>query len=129
MYIFTANGAYSKYLIGADGGRSFVRRVSGIPFDGDTSEDKWIRIDGIVETDMPITRAYGYVKRTCVCSFGVSGLDLLPVPSKARRMVMFFGYLLTTELPVLDTLIVQTLPQSIQTELLKKSLSRRPLNV
>lgn len=42
---------------------------------------------------------------------------------------MFFGHLLTTELPVLDTLIVQKLPQSIQAELLKKSLSRRPLNV
>lgn len=42
---------------------------------------------------------------------------------------MFFGYLLTTELPVLDTLIVQRLLQSIQPELLKKSLSRRPLNV
>lgn len=76
MYVFIANGAYSKYLIGADGGRSFVRRVSGIPFDGDTSEDRWIRIDGIVETDMPITRAYGYVPRTCVYSFGVSDLDL-----------------------------------------------------
>lgn len=129
MSIFTANGVNSKYLIGADGGRSFVRRVSGIPFDGDTSEDKWIRIDGIVETDMPITRAYGYVPRACVCSFGVSDLDVLSVPSKARRMVMFFGYLLTTELPVLDTLIVQILLQSIQTELLKKSLYRRPLNV
>ena len=51
----------SKYLIGADGGRSFVRRHADIPFEGDTSEDKWIRIDGIVETDMPITRAYGYL--------------------------------------------------------------------
>lgn len=76
MYVFIANGAYSKYLIGADGGRSFVRRVSGIPLDGDTSEDKWIRIDGIVETDMPITRAYGYVPRTCLYSLGVSDLDL-----------------------------------------------------
>ncbi|KAL2845473.1 FAD binding domain-containing protein [Aspergillus pseudoustus] len=52
----------SKYLVGADGGRSFVRRRSGIPFEGDTSEDKWIRIDGIVETDMPITRAYGAIE-------------------------------------------------------------------
>lgn len=49
----------SKYLIGADGGRSFVRRHAEIPFDGDTSEDRWIRIDGIVETDMPLNRAYG----------------------------------------------------------------------
>ncbi|KAL4786405.1 FAD binding domain-containing protein [Aspergillus varians] len=52
----------SKYLIGADGGRSFVRRHAKIPFEGDTSEDKWIRIDGIIETDMPITRAYGAIE-------------------------------------------------------------------
>ncbi|PCH02089.1 Peptidase C12, ubiquitin carboxyl-terminal hydrolase 1 [Penicillium occitanis (nom. inval.)] len=52
----------SKYLVGADGGRSFVRRHAGIPFEGDTSEDKWIRIDGIVETDMPIKRAYGAIE-------------------------------------------------------------------
>ncbi|KAL3436264.1 FAD binding domain-containing protein [Aspergillus tetrazonus] len=52
----------SKYLIGADGGRSFVRRHAGIPFEGDISEDRWNRIDGIVETDMPITRAYGAIE-------------------------------------------------------------------
>ncbi|KUL86983.1 hypothetical protein ZTR_05722 [Talaromyces verruculosus] len=52
----------SKYVVGADGGRSFVRRHAGIPFEGDTSEDKWIRIDGIVETDMPIKRAYGAIE-------------------------------------------------------------------
>jgi len=49
----------SKYLIGADGGRSFVRGHAGIPFDGDTTEDQWIRIDGLVETDMPLNRSYG----------------------------------------------------------------------
>lgn len=47
-----------RYLIGADGGRSFVRRAMGIPFDGSSSEDKWVRIDGIVETDMPKSRSY-----------------------------------------------------------------------
>ncbi|KAL3442867.1 FAD binding domain-containing protein [Aspergillus insuetus] len=52
----------SKYIIGADGGRSFVRRHAGIRFEGDTSEDQWIRIDGIVKTDMPITRAYGAIE-------------------------------------------------------------------
>ncbi|KAG2420245.1 hypothetical protein HFD88_005046 [Aspergillus terreus] len=51
-----------KYLVGADGGRSFVRKQANIPFDGDTSEDQWIRIDGIVETDMPISRAYGAIE-------------------------------------------------------------------
>ena len=47
-----------KYLIGADGGRSFVRRVLDIPFDGSMSEDKWVRIDGVVETDLPKPRSY-----------------------------------------------------------------------
>lgn len=52
----------SKYLIGADGGRSFVRRHADIPFEGDTSEDKWVRIDGIVDTDMPLNRSYGAIE-------------------------------------------------------------------
>ncbi|CAK7207301.1 hypothetical protein SEUCBS139899_010111 [Sporothrix eucalyptigena] len=52
----------SKYLIGADGGRSFVRRHAGIPFDGESTEDRWIRIDGLVETDMPLSRAYGAIE-------------------------------------------------------------------
>jgi phenol 2-monooxygenase (NADPH) len=51
-----------KYLIGADGGRSFVRRALDIPFDGSTTEDKWVRIDGIVETDMPKSRSYGAIE-------------------------------------------------------------------
>lgn len=51
-----------KYLIGADGGRSFVRQALQIPFDGSTSEDKWVRIDGVIETDMPKTRVYGAIE-------------------------------------------------------------------
>lgn len=51
-----------KYLIGADGGRSFVRRALDIPFDGNTTEDKWVRIDGVIETDMPKPRTYGAIE-------------------------------------------------------------------
>jgi phenol 2-monooxygenase len=47
-----------RYLVGADGGRSFVRRTMGIPFDGSSSEDKWVRIDGVVNTNMPKSRSY-----------------------------------------------------------------------
>ncbi|KAF2183832.1 3-propionate hydroxylase [Zopfia rhizophila CBS 207.26] len=47
-----------KYLIGADGGRSFVRRAMGIPFEGSSSEDKWVRIDGVIETNLPKPRTY-----------------------------------------------------------------------
>ncbi|KAK9425224.1 putative 2,4-dichlorophenol 6-monooxygenase [Seiridium unicorne] len=52
----------SKFLIGADGGRSFVRRHANVPFEGDTTQERWIRIDGIVETDMPFNRAYGAIE-------------------------------------------------------------------
>lgn len=46
----------SKYIIGADGGRSKVRELAGIQFEGEKSNRHWIRIDGIVETDMPEAR-------------------------------------------------------------------------
>ncbi|KAI0837629.1 FAD binding domain-containing protein [Hypoxylon sp. FL0890] len=47
-----------KYLIGCDGGRSSVRRIFNIPFEGSATEDKWVRIDGHVKTDMPKSRSY-----------------------------------------------------------------------
>lgn len=51
-----------RYLVGADGGRSFVRRELKIPFEGETTEDRWVRIDGMVETDMPKSRGYGAIE-------------------------------------------------------------------
>lgn len=64
FYLFWGQGRSlltcdSKYIVGADGSRSFVRTKAGIPFEGDSTEDVWIRVDGLVETDMPITRSYG----------------------------------------------------------------------
>ncbi|KAF1990709.1 3-propionate hydroxylase [Aulographum hederae CBS 113979] len=47
-----------RYLIGADGGRSFIRRAARIPFDGSSSEDKWVRVDGVIETNLPKPRTY-----------------------------------------------------------------------
>jgi phenol 2-monooxygenase len=48
--------AKSKYIIGADGGRSSVRQLAGIPFIGEKSAFNWIRIDAVIETDMPDSR-------------------------------------------------------------------------
>lgn len=47
-----------KYLIGCDGGRSTVRRQMSIPFLESTSESRWVRIDGVVKTNMPKPRTY-----------------------------------------------------------------------
>ena len=46
----------SKYIVGADGGRSKVREVAQIAFEGEKSNRHWIRIDGVVETNMPEAR-------------------------------------------------------------------------
>jgi phenol 2-monooxygenase (NADPH) len=47
-----------KYLIGSDGGRSSVRRLLEIPFDGAMSEDRWVRVDGLVKSNVPKPRTY-----------------------------------------------------------------------
>ncbi|GAP84366.2 putative 3-(3-hydroxy-phenyl)propionate hydroxylase [Rosellinia necatrix] len=47
-----------RRLVGADGGRSSVRHLLEIPFEGSTSEDKWVRIDGHVKTNLPRPRTY-----------------------------------------------------------------------
>lgn len=43
----------SKFIVGADGGHSLVRRLAQIPFEGDHTNFKWVRIDGQFKTNMP----------------------------------------------------------------------------
>lgn len=47
-----------KYLVGCDGGRSTVRRLMDIPFLGASTEDRWVRIDGMIKTNVPKPRTY-----------------------------------------------------------------------
>ncbi|KAK8845282.1 hypothetical protein IAR55_005995 [Kwoniella newhampshirensis] len=51
-----------KYLVGADGGRSFVRKTAGIPFVGERTTSKWIRMDALVKTNMPSPRTLNSVQ-------------------------------------------------------------------
>ena len=51
-----------RYLIGADGSRTAVRRAASIESDGDSTEDRWVRIDGVLDTDMPKARSYGAIE-------------------------------------------------------------------
>jgi len=82
-----------KYLIGADGGRSFVRRTLEIPFDGSTTEDKWVRIDGMIETVSIVLRCRLAV--ICVLMFLRTCLNReLMELSNRRPMETFCGQLL-----------------------------------
>ena len=49
-----------KFLIGADGARSTVRELAKIELDTTSSVDKWVRIDGLITTDVPkeVVRSY-----------------------------------------------------------------------
>ena len=47
-----------RFMVGADGGRSSARRLLNIPFEGSMTEDKWVRIDGPVKTNLPKPRGY-----------------------------------------------------------------------
>ena len=52
-----------RYLVGCDGSRTTVRGKAGIESVGDRSEDKWVRIDGVLKsTTMPKPRAYGAIE-------------------------------------------------------------------
>ncbi|CAK5272934.1 unnamed protein product [Mycena citricolor] len=46
----------AKYLVGADGGRSTVRTLAGITFNGERTTHRWIRMDARVKTNMPNPR-------------------------------------------------------------------------
>ncbi|KAJ4490287.1 FAD binding domain-containing protein [Lentinula aciculospora] len=45
-----------KYLVGADGGKSTVRKLANISFEGENTKSRWIRMDARVKTDMPNPR-------------------------------------------------------------------------
>lgn len=57
LTIYVDDEFYSKYIIGADGTRSTVRRLAGIPFDGERTGIKWFRIDAVIKTDIPDHRS------------------------------------------------------------------------
>jgi len=46
----------SKYIVGSDGAHSTIRQLAGIPFEGDVTARKWVRIDGMVKTNIPQSR-------------------------------------------------------------------------
>ncbi|KAL9025677.1 MAG: hypothetical protein Q9196_005539 [Gyalolechia fulgens] len=47
----------ARYIVGADGGSSTVRKLAGIKFLGDSTPMEWVRLDAVVTTNMPDSRA------------------------------------------------------------------------
>lgn len=47
----------ARYIVGCDGARSAVRELAGIGFDGAEKEDHWVRVDGVVRTNIPDARS------------------------------------------------------------------------
>lgn len=53
----------AKYLIGAEGAASGIRKQLRIPFDGTTTDIHWGIMDCKFETDYPYITTFGYVNR------------------------------------------------------------------
>ncbi|KAJ7687700.1 FAD binding domain-containing protein [Mycena rosella] len=49
---------HCKYLVGADGGRSAVRKLGNFRFPGTASPHHWVRLDAVVKTDMPLSQTH-----------------------------------------------------------------------
>lgn len=52
----------ARFIIGTDGSRTAVRKAAKIETDGDSGEDKWVRIDGLIRTNHPKPRSYGAIE-------------------------------------------------------------------
>lgn len=53
----------ARYVVGSDGGSSAVRKLAGIPFPGQHKDRHWVRIDGLVRTNIPEARqAFGAIE-------------------------------------------------------------------
>lgn len=49
----------ARYVVGADGGKSFVRRAIGVELEGDTAPMKWLVVDVVKDTwDAPYSAVY-----------------------------------------------------------------------
>lgn len=80
----------SKYIVGCDGGSSTVRTMAGIPMVGADKEDHWVRIDGIIHSNMPDSR-----EPFCAIESKSHGMVLWgPLDHGATRI----GYVLTPEM-------------------------------
>ncbi|KAF9066749.1 FAD binding domain-containing protein [Rhodocollybia butyracea] len=53
-----------RYLVGADGGKSTVRKLADISFEGENTKSRWIRMDALVKTDMPNPRCLNSIDST-----------------------------------------------------------------
>ncbi|KAL9599532.1 MAG: hypothetical protein Q9219_003776 [cf. Caloplaca sp. 3 TL-2023] len=52
----TTNVVYARYIVGADGSKSTVRKNAGIEFKGSSTPLRWVRTDVVAITNMPDSR-------------------------------------------------------------------------
>ncbi|MEN8281846.1 bifunctional 3-(3-hydroxy-phenyl)propionate/3-hydroxycinnamic acid hydroxylase [Acinetobacter gerneri] len=75
----------ARYLIGADGGRSGVRKKVGIQLDGLTHPRKWVVVDAANDTlDAPYTALHADPSRPFVCIY-------LPYQQRRWEFMLFEG--------------------------------------
>lgn len=91
----TGEPIHSRFVIGADGSRSFVRGHFGIPFEIERPQIVWAVIDAVVETDFP--------KVPEIIVFQADTSDVAWIPREGR-IDRFYVRMDTKEFTLEDTL-------------------------
>jgi 3-(3-hydroxy-phenyl)propionate hydroxylase len=105
----------AAYLVGADGGRSMVRRALDIPFEGKTNPNRWIVVD-IANDPMGLPNAYLHAdpRRPYAC---------IALPHGIRRLefMLFDDEGKDGEVPrdVLDKMLARVMPHPEKIDLIR----------
>ncbi|KAJ7931429.1 FAD binding domain-containing protein [Mycena leptocephala] len=82
--VLNTETVFAKYVIGADGAHSWVRRHFNIPMEGDQTEDCWGAADVIVDTNFPDFRS------KCVIQAPTGALIIIPREDDKIRIYVQF---------------------------------------
>ncbi|KAJ7770944.1 FAD binding domain-containing protein [Mycena maculata] len=99
---------HCKYLVGADGGRSTVRKLGNFRFPGIASPHQWVRLDAVVETNMPLSQTHAISIESKI--YG----NVLWTPTDSGRIRIGFVYDQRPETPVTEDLIMDAAKQAVQ---------------
>ena len=85
---------HSKYLVGADGGRSLVRSLGKFTFRTTPSPFKWVRLDAVIKTNMPSPRIHSIA----IESQKYGNVLWLPIDNERTRIGIVFPLFETSHL-------------------------------
>ncbi|KAL6788886.1 putative phenol monooxygenase [Trichoderma sp. SZMC 28012] len=101
----TRKTARAKYLVGADGAHSVVRRRMGLDLVGETTDHIWGVVDFVVETDFPD------IRKRCAIHSDAGSVMIIP-----RERIQGGEYLTRLYVQTTEEVSVESLDQNVEGE-------------